>query len=168
VTVTTGFLDGHLKGNGEHTMVTSTETHGTRTLPGDNRSISDLLRELRDEGTLLFRQEIALAKTEVTQKATVAGRNVAYLAAGGLVAFLGAFFILFGVTALLYGGLAAAGLSREVAGWLAPLIVGVVVALIGYALVQKAINTLRHESLVPEQTMQSLQEDKQWVQQKVR
>ena len=148
-------------------MVTSTETHGARTLPSDNRGIADLLRELRDEGTLLFRQEIALAKTEVSQKAARAGRNVGYLAAGGLVAFLGAFFILFAVTALIYAGLSAAGLPRDVAGWLAPMMVGVVVALIGYAMVQKAINTLRHESLVPERTMQTLQEDKRWVQQKV-
>ena len=149
-------------------MVTTNETHGTRTVPSESRSIADLLRELRDESLLLFRQEVALAKTEMSHKASRTGRNVGYLAAGGLVAFLGAFFILFAVTALIYVGLAEAGLSREIAGWLAPLIVGVVVALIGYALVQKAINTLRNQSYVPERTMQTLQEEKQWVQQKVR
>jgi TRAP-type C4-dicarboxylate transport system permease small subunit len=149
-------------------MVTSTETHGHRTHMGDNRSIADLLRELRDESVMLFRQEVALAKTEVTHKASRTGRNAAYLAAGGLVAFLGAFFILFGVTALIYMGLVAAGLEHIHAGWLSPLIVGIVVALVGYSLVQKAISTLKHESLVPERTVQSLQEDKQWMQAKVR
>jgi xanthine/uracil permease len=150
------------------TMITSTETHSSRTLPSDNRSIADLLRELRDESVQLFRQEVALAKVEVSHKASQTGRNIGYLAAGGLVAFLGAFFILFAVTALLYAGLAEAGLSREMAGWLSPMIVGVVVALIGYGLVQKAISTLRNQTYVPEKTMQTLQEDKQWVQQKVR
>ncbi len=79
-----------------------------------------------------------------------------------------AFFVLFGLTALMYVGLVAAGLQHIHAGWLSPLIVGVVVGLVGYSLIQKAISTLKHESLVPERTAQSLQEDKQWMQAKIR
>src|SRR5690606_13186386 len=149
-------------------MVTTTETHGRQTHMGDNRSIADLLRELRDESVNLFRQEVTLAKTEMSQKASRTGRNVGYLAAGGMVAFLGAIFMLFGITALIYMGMVAAGLEHMHAGGLAPMIVGLVVAVIGYSLIQKALSTLKHESLVPEKTAQSLQEDKQWMQAKVR
>ena len=49
----------------------------------DNRSIFGLLRELRDELGTLFRQEVALAKTEVSEKADLAKRNSIYIAVGG-------------------------------------------------------------------------------------
>lgn len=133
----------------------------------DHRGLGTLLRDLRDETTTLLRQEVALAKTEMSEKASIAGRNAAALATGGAVAFLGAFFLVFAAAAGLYVGLVAAGLTHATAGWLAPLLIGIVVALIGYALVQKAISTLRRTSPVPEKTKQTLQENKRWLEQKV-
>ena len=133
----------------------------------DNRSITGLLRELRDETTILLRQEVALAKTEISEKAARAGRNAAYLTAGGAVAYAGVLFLLLAATAAILVGLEAMGLNREITLWLAPLIVGGIVALIGYGLVQKGISTLKHESLVPEKTTDSIQENKQWLQGKM-
>jgi hypothetical protein len=52
--------------------------------------------------------------------------------------------------------------------WLAALIVGVVVALIGYLMVQRGINGLKSTSLMPEKTLESIKEDKQWVQDQVK
>jgi hypothetical protein len=75
-------------------------------------------------------------------------------------------FILHSLVGLLLVGLLRAGLSEGVATWLAPGIVGLVVAGVGYALVQKAKSTLSRESLAPEKTIQSLKEDKQWTQEK--
>lgn len=132
-----------------------------------DHSITDLLKDLRDEGTLLFRQEIQLAKQEMSEKVARVGRNVGYLVAGGLVAYAGVVVVLLGLSVLVYAGLTAAGLSHMISGWLAPLIVGGVVALIGFGLVKKAQHTLSEESAVPERTMQSLREDKNWVQNKV-
>jgi len=126
-------------------------------------SIGDLLKSLRDETTALVRQEIALAKTEMNEKAAKAARNAGYMAAGGVLAHAGVFVILLGLSALLYWGLVEAGLSHYVSGWLAPLIVGVVVAVIGYALIQKAISAFKHETLVPEKTVDSLKENQQWL-----
>jgi hypothetical protein len=133
----------------------------------DHRSLGTLLRDLRDETSTLLRQEVALAKTEMSEKASLVGRNVAALTAGGAVAFLGAFFLLFAATAGLYVGLVAAGLTHATSGWLAPLLIGAAVTLIGYILVQKAISTLRNTNPVPEQTKQTLQENQQWLEQKV-
>lgn len=130
-------------------------------------SLTQLLKELRDEGTLLFRQEVELARTELSEKISRVGRNVGYLVAGSLVAYAGVVVILLALSALLYVGLVAAGMSHMVAGWLAPLIVGAVVALIGFGLVKKAQSTLSAETTVPERTRQSLQEDQQWIQEKV-
>lgn len=136
--------------------------------PANDHSIVDLIKQLRDEGITLFRQEILLAKQEMSEKVSRVGRNVGYLVAGGLVAYAGVVVVLLALSALLYAGLIAAGLSHMVSGWLAPLIVGGVVALIGFALVKKAQHALADESAVPQRTKQSLQEDKQWIQNKVK
>ena len=112
-------------------------------------SIADLIKELRDDALLLVRQEVALAKTEMSEKIGRALRNTAYAIAGALVAFLGLVFILQAVTAFIGVGLKAAGVASEQCLWLAPLIVGLVVAIIGTILVTKGIATLKNETLVP-------------------
>jgi hypothetical protein len=152
-------------------MVTRThnrisEDGGARAEQG--RSLTDLIRDLRDETTTLMRQEFALAKTELTEKTSRVSRNLGYLAIGGAVAYAGALLLVMGVAAGLYVMLVAMGLSHEAAGWLAPLIVGGALAGVGYSMIQKAIATLRHESFVPERTIESLKEDKQLIQERTR
>ena len=107
-----------------------------------------------------------MAKTEMAEKAAMIGRNSIYLAIGGLVAYAGLIFILVSVMRLMWLGLLKAGLSDWVAQWLAPAIVGLIVAGIGYGLIQKAKSTLSRESIAPTKTIQSLKEDKQWTQEK--
>ena len=132
----------------------------------DERSIGDLIKELRDETTTLMRQEIALARTEMSEKASRAARNSAYVGVGAVMGYLG---LLFGLVALTVGLALILGrfnLNWH-AWWIAPLVVGAIVGGIGYAIVSKGLKTLKHESIVPEKTVQSLQEDKQWLQDKV-
>jgi hypothetical protein len=131
-----------------------------------DRSLTDVLKTLRDQFISLLRQEVDLARTEMSEKASRAGRNIGYLAVGTLVAYSGALFLLLALQQLLALGLAAAGAQYH-AQWFSALIVGAVVGLIGYALVQKAISTLKHESVMPAKTAQSLQENKQWIQERV-
>jgi hypothetical protein len=133
----------------------------------DERTVVRLLRELRDEMTTLLKQELALARTEVAEKAAIAGRNIAFLAIGGLVAYAGLLFILYGMAMALSSALETAGLTTEWAVLAGPALVGLIVALIGWAMVAKARRTLRPERLAPEKTIQTLKEDKQWAQQKV-
>ena len=128
----------------------------------EERSIGQLLKELRDETTTLLRQEVDLAKTEISEKASRVGTNLGSLAMGGGVAFLGALALL---AAVVYGltSLLNQFMSVGVAIWLAPLIVGLVLAAIGYSLVKKALATLKQESLTPTRTTQTLQENKEWL-----
>jgi xanthine/uracil permease len=128
----------------------------------EQRSIGQLLKELRDETTTLLRQEVDLAKTEMAEKASRVGKNLGSLTVGGGVAFLGALALL---AAVIYGltSLLNQFMSVGVAIWLAPLIVGVVLAAIGYSLIKKALATLRQESLTPTRTTQTLQENKEWL-----
>ena len=132
----------------------------------EERSIGQLLKELRDETTTLLRQEVDLAKTEMSEKASRVGTNLGSLAMGGAVAFLGALALL---AAVVYGltSLLDQFMSLGVAVWLAPLIVGIVLAVIGYNLVQKALQTLKQESVTPRKTTETLQENKEWLKAKV-
>jgi fucose 4-O-acetylase-like acetyltransferase len=143
--------------------VTTTDT-ASRTANG--RSISDLFKDLRDESSRLVRQEVALAKTELSEKAAVFGRNAGYMGVGSALAHAALILLLFGLAAALYHLFVEMDMSNMLAGWLAPLIVGGITAAIGYALIQKAINAFKNESLVPEKTVDSLKENQQWLSRK--
>jgi len=72
----------------------------------NDRSIGELFAELAKETGTLVRQEVALARTEMTQKAAEVGRNVGFLAVGGLIVYAGLLAILAAVVI----GLASLGL----------------------------------------------------------
>ena len=145
---------------------TRTDAPCTEAPPNKERSLADLIRELRDEFTVLLRQEVAMAKTEMSEKASIVSRNASSLVVGGAVAFLAITFLLLSVT----GGLALMIMATEAelhAIWIAPLIVGIVIAAIAAVMIAKAKKALESTSLVPHQTIETLKEDKQWAQAKV-
>jgi hypothetical protein len=55
----------------------------------EDRSIGELFSELSQKTTTLVRQEIELAKAEMSQKASRVGKNVGFLVIGGIVAYTG-------------------------------------------------------------------------------
>ena len=126
----------------------------------DDRSLGELFSELTRELTTLVRQEAALARTELTETAATVGKNVGFLAVGGAVAYAGFLALI----AALIVGLGQLGLPW----WLAALIVGLVVAGIGYVLVQKGLTALKQMNLAPQQTIETLKEDKEWAKEQVR
>jgi xanthine/uracil permease len=71
--------------------------------------------------------------------------------------------------ALAYAGLLALiaaliiGLGELIPLWLSALIVGLVVVGIGYMLIQRGLTALKRIDPKPQQTIQTLQEDKEWV-----
>ncbi len=132
-----------------------------------SNSIPALLRELRDETTTLFRQEVALAKTELKENAARMGSHAAHLAVGGFVAYAGIIVLLIGIGHLLGALLVKFGLTENVATWLAPTVVGLIVAIIGWVMLSKAKSAMAHEGLAPRQTIDSLRENKQWAQNKL-
>lgn len=123
----------------------------------NGRSVIDLIKELRDEAALLFRQEVALAKTEMSEKAAVLGRNAAFAGVGGFIAYAGAWFLLMGLAFLLAAGLQALGLTAMTSIWISMLVVGVVVGVTGYVLISKAVKAFKRETVVPEKTVESLE-----------
>ena len=59
------------------------------------------------------------------------------------------------------------GVSEFIALWLAPLIVGGIVGLIGYVMIHSGMARLRNTTVVPEKTAASLKETGRWMQDKV-
>jgi xanthine/uracil permease len=116
--------------------------------------VSDLTRETLD----LVRQEIALGRAEISEKISSAQTGITSMAIGGAVAAAGLLIILLAVVNLL-----AMYLPPDLAPWLAPLIVGVVVAAIGYGMLKAGSSKLTAEKLVPHRTVDSLMRDKHVV-----
>ena len=131
-----------------------------------DQSLGTLIRELTREVALLFHQEVELAKTEMSEKAALVGRNVGALAVGGAIALLGGLALLAAVITGL-GALLDTFLPTGVAVWLSPLLVGAALTFYGYSRIQTALATLRHEGVVPRHTTQTLQENTQWLKAKI-
>lgn len=146
------------RGPAELSQVKHEQTHS---LPG-------LIRELRDETTMLLRQEVALAKAEMSEKTSRMMRNAVYIALGGVIAYAGLVVLLLACRDLLYLALANNVVEPSTALWLAPLIIGVTVGLVGWAMIAKGKKALSHESLTPEKTIETLREDKEWIQQRAK
>ena len=125
----------------------------------ENRPLGDLFGDLATEMSNLVRQEVALAKVEVTQKAKYVGRNVGYLVVGGAVAYAALLAIIAAIIMLL---------ARVMPNWGATLIVGVVVAGIGWMLIGKAMTALQQADLTPHETVETLKEDATWMKQQIK
>ena len=95
----------------------------------------------------------------MSQKASRVGKDVGFLAAGGAVAYAGLLAILAGVIVLL---------GQVIPMWLSALLVGLVVAGVGYFLVRKGLDALKREDLAPRQTIETLKEDQQWAKDQTR
>ena len=127
----------------------------------DERSLGELFADLSRETSTLVRQEVELAKTELSQKATQVGKDIASIAMGAAVAYAGFLALIFAAIVLL----------DEVdllPAWLAALLVGLLVAGAGYFLIQRGLDDLKRTSLTPERTIETLKEDKEWVKDQVK
>lgn len=127
--------------------------------PAKDRSLGDLFADLSRETTTLVRQEIQLAKVEMSAKATRVGKDVGFLAVGGFVIYAGFLAIMAAVIILL---------AHVIPWWVAALIVGAVVAGVGYGLVQKGLSALKQEDLAPQETMQTIKENAEWAKEQTR
>jgi hypothetical protein len=120
-----------------------------------DRSLGELFSDLTRDTSELLREEVALAKAELSQKAAHIGKDLGFLAAGGAVAYAG----FLALVAALIIGLGQLGLTW----WLSALIVGLLVAGLGAYLVFQGLENLKHEELAPQQTIQTLKEDAEWA-----
>ena len=119
------------------------------------RPIGEVAKQLTGDLSLLVRQEIQLAKSEMTQKGRTAAPGlgmfggagiVALCAAGAITAFLVLLFSLF------------------LPEWAAALIVGAVLAAVAYVLIKQGKERVAEAGTpVPEQTIETVKEDVEWA-----
>jgi len=122
--------------------------------PESDSSVGGLLRQLTHEVPSLITKELALAKAEMTESIRATKAGAASVARGGAV-LLGGFIIL--LMSAVYG------LSEVMAPWLAALIVGGVVVVIGLIMVSAGKKKFEASSFKPERTLHSMQKDKEAV-----
>lgn len=125
----------------------------------ENRPLGDLFGDLATEMGNLVRQEVALAKVEITGKAKHVGKNVGYLVIGGAVAYAALLAIIAAIIMLL---------ASVLPHWGAALIVGAVVGGIGWLLIGKAMTALQQTELTPRETVETLKEDATWMKEQIK
>jgi uncharacterized membrane protein len=126
----------------------------------DERSLGQLFGDLSRQLGTLVRKEIELARTEMTTRATAVSRDAAMLGVGAAAlyaAFLGA---MFAVILLLID----AGLTP----WVSALLVAVIVAIVGGALVARGRSALAQTGVAPQHTIETLKEDAQWAKERIK
>lgn len=117
-------------------------------------SLGELFSELSQQILTLMRQEVDFAKTEVTQKVSRAGKGIAFLAVGGVVAYAGLLALI--AAAILW-------LTRVLSIEMSALLIGLAVAAIGLILLYTGFSHLKRTSLTPQCTIQGIKEDKEWI-----
>jgi len=130
------------------------EAHGGETGLRD-RPIGEIAQDLTRDLSTLLRQEVALAKAEMAQKARTAGPGAGMIGAAGVVGLMAA------------GALTAFAvivLAIFLPDWLSALLVAAVLAAVAYVLVKRGKERVEKAgALIPEQTIETVKEDLEWA-----
>lgn len=119
-----------------------------------NNSLAGLVRQLATDITSLFTKELALAKVEVSHSIHDAKAGALSMLTGGSILYAGFLF-------LLMAGVLGLGQIMEL--WMAALIVGGVVALIGLIMVASGKKKMQASSFKPEHTLDAVEKDKRAI-----
>ena len=119
------------------------------------RSLGELFGKLSNETSTLIRQEMELARAELTEKGKEAGKGAGLFGGAGAVALLGAGALTAGIILLL---------DLAIAGWLAAILVGLVYVAVAAVLGLKGRDRIQAATPpVPEQTVDTVKEDVEWA-----
>jgi len=129
-------------------------TNGQATEQRDN-STGELVKQLSQQTSQLIRQELELAKAELTEKGKVAGKGAGILGGAGVAGLLA----LGSLTAFL-----VLLLSEAMDAWVAALIVTVIWGAVAGVLAITGREKVREGTPpAPEETLESVKEDVQWA-----
>ena len=132
-----------------------TQTSATGGTDVTQHSVGELVKEVTQDLTKLFNQELALAKLEISGEAKKAGKTAGAYGGAGVAGY---FAVLFASLTLMF---ALATLFDSFV-W-AALVVTVLWAIVGAVLYSKAKKTAAEINPKPEMTVQTLKEDAQWA-----
>jgi hypothetical protein len=129
----------------------------------EGRSLISLFSDLWRETSRLVHAEAELAKAEISEKVSEVGTGIGAIAAGGAILFAGFIVLLFAAV-----GALELMLQTEHAIWLAPLIVGLIVMIVGYIALKSGRKELGASNLTPERTIDSVRRDARLVKEHVK
>jgi hypothetical protein len=119
-----------------------------------SRIIEDILRHVGE----IIRSEIRLVQTEIKQDFRDVKHAGTYLIAAGVASMFALGFLLLA---------AVYGLSTIMPPWLAAISVGIVLGIVGLALMTKGLHLLKATSMTPDRTIQSLEDNLKWFKKRV-
>jgi hypothetical protein len=118
--------------------------------PAEERPLGELIGQLSRDGSLLIKQEIALAKLELSEKAARLKTQATFMAAGAVALYTGALALVAGLILLL---------AEVTPAWVAALLVGTAIATVGAVLLLRGKNNLEKMDLTPDKTVSNLRQD---------
>ena len=119
------------------------------------RPLGEVAQDLTRDLSLLVRQEVELAKSEMAEKGRVAAPGLGMIGGAGLVGLMAAGAL----TAFLI-----LALSIVLDEWLSALVVGAVLAGAAYVLAKRGKERVEETgSPLPEQTIETVKEDVEWA-----
>jgi len=118
------------------------------------RTIASLLKDIIGNVQQIIRAEVRLAKAEVAEELTKAGRAMALLAVGAIFGAMAVAFLLLGATYLL---------AYIVPMWAAAALVAVGAGILGGGLIAIGARQMKLVSMPPSRTITSVQENIQWA-----
>ena len=121
-------------------------------------SLGDLFSDLAAQTGKLIRQDAALAKSELTDKASAAGKDIGLIAAGAFIGYAGLLAVVAGVVVLL---------AYAIPLWASALVVGIVLAIVSYFLVSSGMSHIKNANWAPQESIESIKEDAQWLKNQV-
>lgn len=122
-----------------------------------DQSLKGLVRELIDEIARLIRGELRLMQAEGQEKVAQIQTGVISIISGLLVAFCALLILL---------QAAVIALAERMEPWMASVIVGVAVAIVGWILISRGQRNLKAQNLVPERTLKSMRDTRDMVEEK--
>jgi hypothetical protein len=120
------------------------------------RSLGELFGQLSQDMTLLVRQEVQLARSEMSDKISRFTTNLISVATGGLVAYMGAWALIAALIIALHD-------LANISPWVSALIVGIVLAVAGYVMLKRGLSELKRVDLAPRRTVENIKDDVQAI-----
>jgi hypothetical protein len=138
--------------------MTETVSGQHRTVVAGGTPVAGLLASLGTSFARLLRQEVALARSELSEKLGQMAAGVGLVTAAGILGFSGLLYLL---------GSATIALSKVVDAWIAALAIGVVVMIVGGFLGWLGTSRLKSGNLAPLRTARSIQDDAAWAKERL-
>lgn len=122
----------------------------------ERRSIGDLFSNLTQNVSTLLRDEVELARSEISRKASLLGKDAVMVGLGAAIAYGG--FLAFLAACVIW-------LSYAMQLWLSVLLVTVIVLAIGGIMLGVGIKRMKHQDIKPSKAIDSLKENVKWIRQ---